>query len=43
MTSEISYQTDLDGVDWEEMKVILAADRFDNGRSPAQLEKSFRG
>ena len=35
------YQTDLDGVDWEEVKRILTLDDFDNGRTPAQLQSSF--
>ena len=37
----ITYKTDLDGVDWGEMKATLAQDDFDNGRTPAQLEASF--
>lgn len=39
---EVSYTTTLDGVDWEEMKSTLAADRFDNGRTPEELRVSFR-
>jgi ribosomal protein S18 acetylase RimI-like enzyme len=31
----------LDGVDWERAKADLAADDFDNGRSPAALRRSF--
>lgn len=31
----------LDGVDWEQAKADLAADHFDNGRSPAALRASF--
>lgn len=31
-----------DGVDWVALKGDLAADDFDNGRTPAQLEQSFR-
>jgi ribosomal protein S18 acetylase RimI-like enzyme len=31
----------LDGVDWERAKADLAADEFDNGRSPAALARSF--
>jgi len=30
-----------DGIDWVRAKSDLAADRFDNGRSPEALEKSF--
>ena len=35
------YKQDLHGVDWEEMKAVLLADDFDNGRSPQQLKDSF--
>jgi predicted GNAT family acetyltransferase len=38
----ITYRFNLDNMDWAEMKRSLAADDFDNGRTPAQLEKSFR-
>ncbi len=38
----ITFKRDLDGVDWTTMKAVLAADDFDNGRTPAQLETSFR-
>ena len=31
----------IDRVDWERLKADLAADRFDNGRSPAALRRSF--
>jgi ribosomal protein S18 acetylase RimI-like enzyme len=37
----ITYKTNLDSVDWEEMKRTLSQDNFDNGRSPQQLEQSF--
>jgi predicted GNAT family acetyltransferase len=37
----ITYQTDLEGVDWAEMKAAVAADEFDNGRTPDQLRRSF--
>ena len=40
--AEITYRLDCEGVDWAAMKAALAADSFDNGRSPAQLEVSFR-
>jgi ribosomal protein S18 acetylase RimI-like enzyme len=33
--------SDLQRVDWEAAKADLAADRFDNGRSPAALRRSF--
>ena len=39
--SKIIYQTDLDYVDWTEMKITLRQDNFDNGRSSEQLKKSF--
>lgn len=41
-TSPFFYKTDLAGVDWQEIKAKVAADDFDNGRTPAQLERSFR-
>ncbi len=41
MSSQIIYKTDLSDVDWEEMKATLAADNFDNGRTPEQLRTSF--
>ena len=31
----------LDGIDWTRVKVDLAADHFDNGRSAAALRRSF--
>ena len=38
----ISYKTDLADVNWDEIKAKVQADEFDNGRTPAQLEASFR-
>jgi predicted GNAT family acetyltransferase len=38
---QIIYKTNLTNVDWQEMKSLLAADQFDNGRSPDQLQESF--
>lgn len=38
---EIIYKTDLDNVDWVEMKATLRQDAFDNGRSSEQLKTSF--
>jgi GNAT superfamily N-acetyltransferase len=38
---EIEYKSDLSGVDWAEMKAMLAEDDFDNGRTPRQLRLSF--
>ncbi len=39
----MSVQIDgtLKGIDWVRAKADLAADRFDNGRSPAALRRSF--
>ena len=31
----------LEGIDWAQAKADLAADHFDNGRSPAALRRSF--
>ena len=39
--SEIIYKTELDHVNWTEMKATLEQDAFDNGRSIEQLKKSF--
>src|SRR3954465_15478004 len=33
----------LDGIDWAAAKADLAADDFDNGRSPEALRRSFAG
>ena len=38
---KISYKTDLNDVNWDEIKAKVAADDFDNGRSAAQLKTSF--
>jgi predicted GNAT family acetyltransferase len=38
----ITYQDNLTDVDWNLLKTNLAADRFDNGRSPIQLKQSFQ-
>lgn len=40
--SNVTYQSDLDNVDWTALKATLQQDHFDNGRSPQQLETSFR-
>lgn len=37
----ISFDASTDGVDWEQAKADLAADRFDNGRSADALRRSF--
>lgn len=39
--AEITYRTELEGIDWAQMKATLAADNFDNGRTPEQLRESF--
>ena len=41
-TAEIIYKTDLEGVNWDEMKAILIEDDFHNGRSSEQYEVSFK-
>ncbi|HEY5058302.1 MAG TPA: GNAT family N-acetyltransferase [Gaiellaceae bacterium] len=38
----IRIDDSLDGIDWEQTKADLAADNFDNGRSPQALNRSFR-
>jgi GNAT superfamily N-acetyltransferase len=38
---DITYETNLGGVDWGRMKALVAADDFDNGRTPEQLRESF--
>jgi GNAT superfamily N-acetyltransferase len=37
---EVDYSSSLHGVDWAALKSALAADRFDNGRSPEQYRLS---
>jgi predicted GNAT family acetyltransferase len=37
----VRYTTDLSNVDWSEMKAAVAADDFDNGRTPEQLRCAF--
>jgi ribosomal protein S18 acetylase RimI-like enzyme len=39
---EVELRSDCEGVDWVALKRALAADDFDNGRTPAELERSFR-
>ncbi|HKE38515.1 MAG TPA: GNAT family N-acetyltransferase [Casimicrobiaceae bacterium] len=39
----IVYSTSSEGVDWAALKAELASDHFDNGRTPEQMERSFRG
>ena len=37
----VSFDSSLEGIDWAQAKADLAADRFDNGRSPDALRRSF--
>jgi ribosomal protein S18 acetylase RimI-like enzyme len=37
----ITFDTTLEGVDWEQAKADLTADRFDNGRTADALRRSF--
>ena len=37
----IRIDDSLDGIDWAQVKADLAADDFDNGRSPDALRRSF--
>lgn len=37
---EIRYSTDIDAVDWAALKAAVAADDFDNGRTPEQMRLS---
>ena len=39
---DVRMSHSLDGIDWALLKRDLAADDFDNGRTPAELERSFR-
>ena len=38
----VRIDSSLEGIDWEQAKADLAADSFDNGRSPAASQASFR-
>ena len=37
----VSLDSSLAGIDWDRVKVDLATDHFDNGRSPDALRRSF--
>lgn len=37
----VTVDSSLAGIDWDRLKADLAADDFDNGRSPAALRRSF--
>lgn len=39
--AEIIYQQDCNGVDWNEMREVLIADDFHNGRTNEQYKQSF--
>ncbi len=41
MSRPLRLTREADGVDWAAHKADLAADRFDNGRSPDQLRASY--
>jgi len=41
LSEQVKYKTALENVNWQEMKSTLAADCFDNGRTPKQLRESF--
>jgi predicted GNAT family acetyltransferase len=41
MEPTVTYRLDLEGVDWAVLKRLVAADDFDNGRTPEQLARSF--
>jgi GNAT superfamily N-acetyltransferase len=41
VTAAIRYEATLEGVDWDAVKADLAADDFDNGRTPEELCRSF--
>jgi len=37
----VAFDSSLEGIDWAQAKTDLAADDFDNGRSPDALRRSF--
>jgi GNAT superfamily N-acetyltransferase len=39
---KVEYRNDVEGVNWPSLKAALAADKFDNGRTPEQLQRSFQ-
>jgi predicted GNAT family acetyltransferase len=41
MAVAVEITSSLEGVDWAQAKADLAADEFDNGRSPEALRRSF--
>lgn len=38
----VRIESSLEGVDWAQAKADLAADDFDNGRTPEALRRSFQ-
>ena len=38
---DITYAKSIEGIDWEQLTADLQADDFDNGRTPAELQRSF--
>jgi hypothetical protein len=38
----IKYRNDLNDIDWHALKSALSGDKFDNGRTPEQLQRSFQ-
>ena len=40
--STITFSESVDGVDWRGLKAALAADAFDNGRTPEEYQASHR-
>lgn len=43
MKPSVTFSESVDGVDWPALKAALAADDFDNGRTPEEYEASHRG
>ena len=39
--ADLRYSEESRNVDWTRLKEALAADRFDNGRTPDELQRSF--
>jgi ribosomal protein S18 acetylase RimI-like enzyme len=42
MKGALTFSEELVGVDWQALKDALAADHFDNGRTPQEYEASYR-
>ena len=42
LPADVTFTLSLVAVDWAALKVALAADHFDNGRTAAELEASYR-